>query len=97
MAYEVLLAPEAVEDLRTLKANLRSEVRDAMEKHLRREPTKTSKSRIKRLRGQSRPHYRLRVGEVRVFYDVTGDTVEVLAIVAKSEAEAWLARFESPE
>jgi mRNA-degrading endonuclease RelE of RelBE toxin-antitoxin system len=97
MAYEVLLAPEAVEDLRALKANLRAEVREAMETHLRQEPTKTSKSRIKRLRGQSRPQYRLRVGEVRVFYDVAGDTVEVLAIVPKSEADAWLARFGRPE
>ncbi len=97
MAYQVLLAPEAVEDLRALKANLRAEVREAMETHLRHEPTKTSKSRIKRLRGQSRPQYRLRVGEVRVYYDVAGNTVEVLAIVAKSEAEAWLARFGSRE
>lgn len=97
MRYEVLLAPEAVEDLRALEANLRAEVREAMEAHLRHEPKKTSKSRIKRLRGRSRPQYRLGVGEVRVFYDVTGDTVEVLAIVAKSEAEAWLARFGSPE
>jgi mRNA interferase RelE/StbE len=34
---------------------------------------------------------------VRVFYDVTGITVEILAIVVKSEAEAWLARFGNPE
>jgi mRNA-degrading endonuclease RelE of RelBE toxin-antitoxin system len=46
-----------------------------------------SKSRIKRLRGLSRPQYRLRIGEVRVFYDVARNTVEVLAIVSKSEAE----------
>jgi mRNA interferase RelE/StbE len=44
-----------------------------------------------------RPQYRLRVGEVRVFYDVSGTTVEVLAIVDKSEAESWLAQFGSPE
>ncbi len=37
------------------------------------------------------------MGEVRVFYDVSGTTVEVLAIVAKSEADAWLARFANPE
>ncbi len=37
-----------------------------------------------------RPQYRLRVDEVRVYYDVTERTVEVLAIVAKSEAQAWL-------
>jgi prevent-host-death family protein len=46
-------------------------VRDALERHLRYEPTRVSKSRIKRLRGLSQPQYRRRVGEVRVFYDVT--------------------------
>jgi len=97
MRFEILLAPEAVEDLRKLKAALRAAVREALETHLRHEPTRTSRSRIKRLRGLSRPQYRLRVDEVRVFYDVSGSTVEVLAIVAKSEAESWLAQFANPE
>lgn len=97
MRYEILLAPEAVEDLRSLKANAQATVREALEAHLRHEPEKVSKSRIKRLRGLSRPQYRLRVGEVRVFYDVAGRTVEVLAVVAKSEAESWLAQFGRPE
>ena len=97
MRFAIVLAPEAVEDLRILKANLRAEVRQLIEEHLRHEPRKASKSRIKRLRGLSRPQSRLRVGEVRVFYDVAGDAVEVLAIVAKSEAESWLARFGKPE
>jgi len=66
-------------------------------KHLRHEPEKTSRSRIKRLRGLRRPQYRLRVGEVRVYYDVSSATVEVLAIVAKSDAESWLAQFGNPE
>jgi mRNA-degrading endonuclease RelE of RelBE toxin-antitoxin system len=93
MPFEIILAPEALEDLRRIKAHLRSAVRAALETHLRHEPEKTSRSRIKRLQGLRRPQYRLRVGEVRVFYDVSGATVEVLAIVAKSEAEAWLAQF----
>lgn len=97
MPFEIVLAPEAIEDLRRLRANLRAIVRDALDRHLRHEPRRTSRSRIKRLRGLDRPQYRLRVDEVRVFYDVTGDTVEILAIVAKSEAEAWLARFGNPE
>lgn len=97
MRFEILLAPEAVEDLRRLKANERAAVREALETHLRHEPTKTSRSRIKRLRGLSRPQYRLRVEEVRVFYDISGATVEVLAIVAKSEAELWLAQFGNPK
>ena len=96
MRYDIVLAPEAVEDLKALKANVRTVVRTALEMHLRHEPTKTSRSRIKRLRGLRRPQYRLRVDEVRVFYDVSAATVEILAIVAKSEAESWLAQFGSP-
>ena len=91
MTFEIILAPEAVADLRRLNAHERAKVRDAIEVHLRHEPTKLSKSRIKRLRGMSRPQYRLRVDESRVFYDVAGEEVQVLAIVAKADADAWLA------
>jgi mRNA interferase RelE/StbE len=87
----------AVEDLRRLKANERSAIKEVLETHLRHEPTKTSRSRIKRLRAIARPQYRLRVEEVRVSYDVSGSTVEVLAIVPKPEAESWLAQFGSPK
>lgn len=97
MRYEIVLAPEAVDDLKSLKARIRAEVRDALEKHLRYEPTKESKSRIKRLRGVKRPQYRLRVGEVRVFYDVAEPSVEVLAIIAKERAEQWLAKLANHE
>ena len=37
-----------------------------------------------------RPQNRLRVGDVRVFYDVGESQVEVLAIVSKEGAEKWL-------
>jgi mRNA interferase RelE/StbE len=90
MEYTIPLSPEAVDDLRALKANVRAVVRDVIRDYLRHEPTKTSKSRIKRLRGLLRPQYRLRVEDVRVFYDVIGATVEILAIVPKEEADAWL-------
>jgi mRNA interferase RelE/StbE len=93
MLYEIVLAPEAVEDLKRLKAPVRAAVKAALETHLRHEPAKVSRSRIKRLRGLSRPQYRLRVEEIRVFYDVTRTNVEILAIVQKSEAEQWLAQF----
>ncbi len=75
---------------------MRATVKVALQTHLRHEPQKTSRSRIKRLRGVSRPQYRLRVGEVRVFYDVADGVVEVLAVVPKSETTAWLAQFGKP-
>jgi mRNA interferase RelE/StbE len=96
MPFAIILAPQAVEDFRGLKANVRAEVRAALEAHLRHEPEKVSRSRIKRLRGLRKPQYRLRVGDTRIFYDVTETTVEVLAIVIKSEAQSWLALFGKP-
>jgi mRNA-degrading endonuclease RelE of RelBE toxin-antitoxin system len=96
MRYEVVLAPEAATAYRSLPAYHRAEVRDALERYLRYQPTLAGKSRIKRLRGLSRPQYRLRVGEVRVFYDVTHEAVEVLAIVTKAEAAVWLAEHGTP-
>ena len=97
MRYDLVFAPEAVEAFGSLPAYERAEVRDALERHLRYEPTRVSKSRIKRLRGLSQPQFRLRVGEVRVFYDVTPEVVQVLAIVTKAEAAAWLAEHGTPD
>jgi mRNA-degrading endonuclease RelE of RelBE toxin-antitoxin system len=94
--HEIILAPSAIRELDALRADVRGRVRDAIELHLRHEPTKVSKSRIKRLRGLDRPQYRLRVDEVRVFYDVSEGSVQVLAVVPKSEAEAWLKTTGTP-
>jgi len=87
MRFEILLAQEAVDDLKRLNAHERVVVRRALETHLRNAPRKVSKSRIKRLRGLSRPQFRLRVGDVRVFYDVSDDAVQVLAILEERRRE----------
>jgi mRNA interferase RelE/StbE len=94
MRYSILFSPEAMLDLRRLKAPIHSTVKKAIETHLRHEPLKESKSRIKRLRGIKRPGYRLRVGEIRVFYDVSENTVEILAVIPKSDAISWLESIE---
>jgi mRNA interferase RelE/StbE len=90
MSFDIILSSEAVDDLRRLSAFERAKVRDALEVHLRHEPAKVSKSRIKRLRESNHPQYRLRVDDLRVFYDIEGNEVQVLAIVEKSNAADWL-------
>lgn len=85
-----MLSAKAVDDYRQLSARDRSTVRDELERHLRHEPGRESRSRIKRLRGTVRPEYRLRVGDFRIFYDVIEGAVEVLAIVPKAQADDWL-------
>lgn len=92
-----LKAPGAARAYGSLPAYQRGEVRDAPERHLRYEPTRVSKSWIKRLRGMSQPQYRLRVGEVRVFHDVTPEIAQVVAIVTKAEAAGWLAEYGTPD
>ncbi len=91
MRHAIILAPSAVAALRKLPAHRRARVKDAIETHLRHEPTRVSKSRIKKLRGLIRPEYRLRVEQDRVFYDVKSKRVEVLIVLPKEEADAWLA------
>src|SRR5881397_3553134 len=54
MRHEVLLAPDAVEDLKRLRAYDRARVRDAIE-GLRSDPKRTGRSRVKRLRGMNKP------------------------------------------
>ena len=90
MEYEITFAPEARDDFRRLTAHHRAAARDAINRHLRHQPTRLSKSRIKRLRAIDKPQYRLRIGDLRVFYDVHGGEVEVLGIVDKSRATEWL-------
>jgi mRNA-degrading endonuclease RelE of RelBE toxin-antitoxin system len=90
MAYEIVVAPGAAATLKGLPTPVRTGVKDAIERYLRHEPTKVSRSRIKRLRGLSQPQYRLRVDDIRVFHDVTDTQVQVLAIVTNAEAQGWL-------
>ena len=82
--------------MKALKAADRAKVEDAIEKFLRHEPEKISKSRIKRLRNLISPQYRLRVDDIRVFYDVAlkvdtkNGTVTVLGIKKKSDVKDFL-------
>ena len=93
MPCEIIFSQDAAKALRGLRAYDRIGILDAIETHLRHDPTRTSRTRIKALRGLRQPQYRLRIGEVRVFYDVGGGVVQVLAVVSKADAAAWLARW----
>lgn len=92
MPYEIEFTTESLEDLKLLRPTDRSKVIDAIETHLLHNPTQESKSRIKRLREMDRPQYRLRVDEIRIYYDVQDNFVEIIAIVPKSQAAEWLLR-----
>jgi mRNA-degrading endonuclease RelE of RelBE toxin-antitoxin system len=92
MKYGIDFADEANEDLDGYRAHDRITILDLIEKHLRHDPTRESKSRIKALRGLLHPQYRLRIGDMRVFYDVQESVVEIVAVVDKAQAAEWLER-----
>jgi len=92
MKYSIIFSTEARQDYDDLAAYIRAPVRDGIDKHLQQGPKRESKSKIKRLRELEKPGYRLRVGDVRVFYDVRAGEVEVLGIVDKKNADEWLRR-----
>jgi mRNA-degrading endonuclease RelE of RelBE toxin-antitoxin system len=96
LSYRIQFTATAVKDLNALKASDRAKVEDAIEKFLRHEPDKISKSRIKRLRNMISLQYWLRVDDIRVFYDVVvkvdlkDGTVTILGIRKKSDVNDWL-------
>ncbi len=93
MRFEIVLTDTAKDHYQALTARWQSVVRDGMETHLRHEPTKVSRSRIKRLRDMAHPEYRLRLESYRVFYDVDDEAVTVLAIVPKKDTDVWLNEY----
>ena len=85
--HEIVLKPSAIRDLDRLRRFEAAVVADGIEEFLTHEPTKESKSRIKRLRGAQKADYRLRLGDYRVFYSVDAHSrrVEVLRVLHKDQ------------
>ena len=97
MPYEIELTNDSKQDIQTLRPFERRKVLDAIERYLRHEPTKESQSRIKRLRELAHPQYRLRVDDLRIFYDVIDSVVEIIAVIAKPQAAHWLEQQGVPQ
>jgi mRNA-degrading endonuclease RelE of RelBE toxin-antitoxin system len=93
--FRIVVRPRAAAQIRRLRRVDAVAILDAMEAHLRHEPDRVSRSRIKRLRGRQAAAYRLRVGDYRIFYDVAEAEVVVVAVLHKRET-ADLYREEAP-
>ncbi len=91
MKHEIMLSPQARAQFHGLSAYDRAKVRQAIDACLEFNPGAESRSRIKRLRGLRKPQFRLRVDDLRVFYDIDGGTEIVHAIIDKPHAAEWLA------
>jgi mRNA interferase RelE/StbE len=87
--FRIVVRPLAAEQIRLLRRVDAVAIVDAIETHLRHEPDRVSRSRIKRLRGRRTATYRLRVGNFRIFYDVAEAEVVVIAVLHKRDTAAF--------
>jgi mRNA-degrading endonuclease RelE of RelBE toxin-antitoxin system len=86
--WELRYADPVYEDLRALRAADRSRVRGAIEGSLMNEPDKPTRNRklltdVKSPLDVKRGVWELRVGEIRVFYDVDSDDEVVTVLWAR--------------
>jgi mRNA interferase RelE/StbE len=83
--FRIVVRPRAATQIRRLRRVDAVALLDAFESHLRHEPDRVSRSRIKRLRGRLTATYRLRVGNYRVFYDIGDAEVVIIAVLHKRQ------------
>ena len=81
MAYEIEFAESVQTHFRALTARQRATVLDTIERQLLHEPLKETRHR-KPLRPNPIAPWELRVGPLRVFYEVTGAQTGVVRILA---------------
>jgi mRNA interferase RelE/StbE len=93
--FRIVVRPHAAAQIRRARRVDAVAILDAIETHLRHEPERLSRSRIKRLRGSKTATYRLRVRDYRVFYDVVKAEVVVIAVLHKRETAEFY-REEAP-
>ncbi len=81
MPYRIEYAPEAIEHLQTLTARQQVMVLEAVEKQLSYQPTAETRNR-KPMRPNPVAPWELRVGNLRIFYDVKDKPRRVVQILA---------------
>jgi len=84
LPYHIIWYPDTREHFRYLTARQRSIVFDSVEEQLVNEPTAETRNR-KEMRPNSLASWELRIGDLRVYYDVTEEsqTVTVIAVGIK--------------
>jgi len=86
MAYEIILSPEALDDLAGFMARQRRIILDEIELQLTNEPTRATQQR-KPMRPNPLASWELRVGQFRVYYQVEDneENQRMIFIVAVGE------------
>ena len=89
MSFQFRYTQDALDELTVLRAFDRNRVMIGIVTHLTHQPTKESRSRIKKMEQPFWSEYRLRVDEFRVYYQVdhSTQTVNILHVLSKDTEE----------
>jgi mRNA-degrading endonuclease RelE of RelBE toxin-antitoxin system len=84
--FEIELAPDAREDLKWFRKSQQQLVLDGLDRYLTDQPQLETRNR-KRLRPEHLSEWELRIGAIRVFYDIDAESrlVKVAAIGYKKQ------------
>jgi len=95
MAYRIEYSPDAITHLAVLTARQRATVVDAVDRQLAQEPLTETRNR-KPMRANPVAPWELRVGVLRVYYDVSVDQglVSVVAVGVKRRDRVVIGRVE---
>ena len=81
LAYQIVYSPETDQQLRVLTARQRSTVFDAVDEQLAHQPTVETRNR-KPMRPNPLAPWELRIGELRVYYDVEEEPEKLVIVLA---------------
>ena len=93
MSYAVIYSPETVEHMEALTARQRTSVLDGVDEQLRYQPTVETQNR-KPMRANALAPWELRIGELRVYYEVQEGPepeVQIRAIGVKERNQVRIA------
>jgi mRNA-degrading endonuclease RelE of RelBE toxin-antitoxin system len=81
VAYEIVYEPDALEDMEWLTRRDRVIVTDTVERFLTYQPARPSRRRVQMRRNRYLASWELRIGNLRVYYDVSEDPEPVVLIL----------------
>jgi mRNA interferase RelE/StbE len=87
--YKIQYSEEAENDLQSARSFDQKKILEGIETHLRFEPAKESRSRIKKMNQPFWSQYRLRVEDFRVYYDLDEEKgiIGIIRILKKGQRE----------
>jgi len=90
---KVVFSPAAARDIEGLETAAAVPLVKDMLSYLEIRPIPIGKSRIKKLAGFNPPLFRLRSGDFRAYYRISGDEVVILAVTRRKDSEKRLKRL----